>query len=666
MKSNHYLLSILVFQIILLLLPCMTFAQYRDHRAFIHEIDSLEQILATNQPEGLELRTIYGRLMTAYLHINNEKSMEYARKRIALSIPLNLWNNLIGSYHILGDNYCGISQYDSAMFYYDKALEAVERLKDFPEKYTEINIDDGYSKIYGAIGNLCNVQGKYLEAIDYYTKAMKIFEKHDWKESQAVAYYNIGEMYRSMENYPQAEINYLKMDSLAYITADSLFIAGSKWSLGYLYLHTKNFADALRNAAIAYDYYFSHTEEGPGKVETLNLLSEIYLEGYGDDLQAETYIRQALELLNQTDMPRDKAISLRVLSSVYLKRRQWRQAEQSALDALATDDSEPSNTLLLYEILAKSYTHQENATKAIEYFDKHNTLQSTWSTKNYQSAIREMEVKYETGKKETQIAALETENRLLAAERRLLTGLGIAVTFGLFLFVAVLIFRQKNLAIQKKLAEESVKRLEEQRQLELAEAALEGELTERRRIARDLHDGLGGMLAAVKINMQNVKPDTNGDTSNYDRAFDLLDGSMKELRRLAHHLMPDALVHYGLKTSLEVFCQSLPNVRFHYFGEDIRIDSKLETLLYRSAYELIYNAVKHAEATQTNVQLVQEPDRISLTVQDNGKGFDVSQETNGMGLNNIRKRVAVFNGEFNVSSEPGNGTEISVELRIEN
>jgi signal transduction histidine kinase len=74
--------------------------------------------------------------------------------------------------------------------------------------------------------------------------------------------------------------------------------------------------------------------------------------------------------------------------------------------------------------------------------------------------------------------------------------------------------------------------------------------------------------------------------------------------------------------------------------------------------------MKHAEATQINVQLVQESDRVSLTVQDNGRGFDPSQKTDGMGLNNVRTRVAVFNGEFNICSEPGNGTEINISFEL--
>ncbi|MBN2650124.1 MAG: hypothetical protein JXR50_10340, partial [Prolixibacteraceae bacterium] len=139
-----------------------------------------------------------------------------------------------------------------------------------------------------------------------------------------------------------------------------------------------------------------------------------------------------------------------------------------------------------------------------------------------------------------------------------------------------------------------------------------------------------------------------------------------ELRRIAHHMMPESLLRYGLKASLSDFCNAVPNVDFHYFGNEQRIDSNLEILTYRSAHELVNNALKHSKASQINVQIVQEPDRLSLTVQDNGIGFDPKMQTVGMGLKNIRDRVSTFNGKMNIYSEPGKGTEINIEFNSNN
>jgi signal transduction histidine kinase len=640
-----------------LFLLCSTslWAQKYDHRN--RYVDSLEQVLTVHPPTGKDLLLIYNELAAGYRKSDREKSIDYARKGIPLAKQLGSPSYSAYLNQTMGICYHGASQYDSAHYYYDKALEFIEEMKKI-KRYSEEEIDDILSSIYGNIGNLYNIQRKHYEAIEYYTKSLKIFEKHDWKESQAIAYMNIGEMYKIMDNYEQTEANFTKLNAIGQEIGDSLIIMYADKELSTLYLE-KDYDKALEHAEAARQYIFSHPEEGENsKAFAFNLLAEIYLSGKNDIIQAENFVKQALQISDSTLItPREKAVSLRLLSSIHLRRGEWRNVEQTALDALTTDDTEPGNTLSLYENLAKAYTKLGDSDKAWEYFDKHNELQASWSNKHYQSAIREMETKYETEKKETKIAALEDEKRLMI-------WLSIAGGAVLLLALAAFFFLWRWTVQKKRLAESQIKQLEQEKQLIATQAVLDGEVQERIRLARDLHDGLGSMLASVKVNLQNARQEITGESKYYSLTINLLDDSMKELRRIAHHLMPELLMRCGLKTSLETFCQSMPDTQFHYFGEDTRFDSKLETLLYRSAHELIYNAIKHAEATQTNVQLIQESERISLTVQDNGKGFDPSRETDGMGLNNIRQRVAVFNGELSISSEPGQGTEINMEFHL--
>ena len=153
------------------------------------------------------------------------------------------------------------------------------------------------------------------------------------------------------------------------------------------------------------------------------------------------------------------------------------------------------------------------------------------------------------------------------------------------------------------------------------------------------------------------------DVTRFQRALSMLADSLSELRSVAHHIIPIALTRYGVKTALSDLCHAIPSVEFHHSGDDRRLDSKLETLLYRAAHELINNALKHAEATQINVRLLQTSDHISLTVQDNGKGFDPATTTKGTGLENIRHNATAHNGKLLIHSTIGKGTEI--ELRVE-
>ena len=635
------------------------YAQYADHRN--RQVDSLEQVLLTNPPTGTELANVYRNLMWGYLETDTEKSMYYARKCVSTAIAINKWDIAANGYKVLGRNFYKLLQYDSAMVYYEKVLESTVRMRNYPKEYDEKNIDMEFSTTSGNIGNIYNMQGMYHEAVEYYQKALPIFEKYDWKESQTLAYYNIGEMYWGMENYAQAEINFIKMDSLAYLTGDSLFINYAKYGLSKLYLRTKDYIKALQNAEIAYAYFFSHPEEGEWKAIILCLLSGIYLEGYGDDQQAEEYALQASQLYDELGLS-DQNHALHFLSQIYLKRNQWSEAEQTALNALAADDSEPYNTLIQYKVLVKAYAYLGNASKVDEYTDKLLELQSSWSNKNYQSAIREMEVKYETAKKELRITALEDEKRLM-------TWLSIAVGAVLLLGLVAL-FSLWRWRVQKhRLSEQQIKQLQQEKQLIATQALLDGETQERSRLARDLHDRLGGILAAAKYNLADVKDGFVSQTAQVERiakANNLLDDSIREMRRIAHHLMPETLSANGLKQSIADYCHTISCAKFTWFGDEARFDQKIEVMAYNTLYELVNNALKHSGAKNILVQIVKDADRIAFTVQDDGCGFDAAMQSKGMGLNNIRTRVAAYNGNLMIDSKEGVGTEVNVELKIEN
>jgi signal transduction histidine kinase len=300
-----------------------------------------------------------------------------------------------------------------------------------------------------------------------------------------------------------------------------------------------------------------------------------------------------------------------------------------------------------------------------------NVLNMQKPTPAGQSAVYEMDsVNIETEKTELRLAALE-------AEKIRYSTLSISAIIVLLSLVVLFIVRHRLAVAKRKLTEQEVivanqqiKQLEQEKQIIATKSVLDGETAERTRMARDLHDGLGGMLSIVKLHLENVE--------NLQNAREALDKSIEELHRVAHHLMPAALLRYGLKTSLEDFCRSFPNVQFDYFGNQSRLNHRIEILIYRCALELVNNAIKHARASAIQVQLVQESDRISLTVVDDGCGFDTAKletpkletpklgvSTSGMGLENLRTRITACNGKINFYSSPGKGTEVYVEIYLQ-
>jgi signal transduction histidine kinase len=234
--------------------------------------------------------------------------------------------------------------------------------------------------------------------------------------------------------------------------------------------------------------------------------------------------------------------------------------------------------------------------------------------------------------------------------------------------------KQKLAKQENEIQKHKIKELENEKMLLATQSVLQGEETERKRLARDLHDGLGGLLSGAKIAFNNMKGNVMLDSENvgvFNHALGLLDTSITELRRVAHNMMPEALIKLGLQNALSDFCFELNkanpiNIAFQFYGHFERIDANLEINAYRIIQELVNNAIKHSKAKELTVQMIQEKERLCFIVQDNGIGFDITllDPTKGVGLTSVKSRVDSFNGQMEIHSEPNNGTEITVEFAI--
>jgi len=203
---------------------------------------------------------------------------------------------------------------------------------------------------------------------------------------------------------------------------------------------------------------------------------------------------------------------------------------------------------------------------------------------------------------------------------------------------------------------------------------LKGQEEERSRMARDLHDGLGGMLSGVKLSLGAMKgniilSEENGNL--FSRVLDQLDHSINEMRRVAHNMMPEALVKLGLQQAIQDYCDGLAEsittkfkVQIH--GLEKRMEESTEIVIYRIVQELLNNIVKHANATEVLVQLMRHDANLTITIEDNGNGFDVgSSENKGSGLGNVRSRVDYLKGQMDIQSHPGKGTSIHIDFIIQ-
>jgi len=221
--------------------------------------------------------------------------------------------------------------------------------------------------------------------------------------------------------------------------------------------------------------------------------------------------------------------------------------------------------------------------------------------------------------------------------------------------------------------------LHREKELEhLSGARVQAQEEERRRISREIHDGLGQLLTAIKFNLE-IFEDTlpeNGETIR--RIADmkqLLDNVMKEAREISYNLMPSVLDDFGLVPGLISLCEQFSKgtgmkVAFHEHGLKERLGPDQEIGLYRIVQEALNNIVKHADAREVEVQIVRHADVLRMTVEDDGKGMEVfspaerSLEHGGTGLVSMRERAGSMKGTLMIDSTPGKGTTISVEIPL--
>ncbi len=217
--------------------------------------------------------------------------------------------------------------------------------------------------------------------------------------------------------------------------------------------------------------------------------------------------------------------------------------------------------------------------------------------------------------------------------------------------------------------------LEKERKLDAAQSLMKGQEEERSRLSKDLHDGVGGLLSGVKLSMSTMKGNvflSEENAQSFNNVISQLDQSITELRRVSHNMMPEALIKYGLKEALENYCENLNlsgdiNVKLQAYGMEQRMDQNTEIIIYRIIQELLNNIIKHAEAKNVLIQLIRKEAKFTLTVEDDGKGFDVKELKNktGAGLANIKARTEYLNGTVDIVSKKDEGTSVTIEGETE-
>ncbi len=566
------------------------------------------------------------RINTAYIqyyYTNNDygKSKEYALKNIAIAeknhddvLLAKAYNNITAVYTHFGNN-------RQAIEYALKCLALSEKTRD--------SVD--FAARYATVSNTYLYLEQYDKTVSYAKKAIELATQFDQKMELWAGLNNLGAAYTSKH----------KLDSAIYYGLKQLAFAQKEE-------YTEGIILSLNN--LCYRYFLNG--DLPGVEKSLSTLRGFESQMSDKSIIAEMYVAKSLHYILKRDYSPAKIL---LDSSISLA------IKENALRALGN----------AYNTYAKLYFMQNKVKEAEDYAHKYDSLQTVANLKELNFYSDELEKKYETEKKEVQIKLQQSQLRQKNILNYFLTGGAIAL-----LVISLLAYR--NYKHRQKLQQSKIDELESEKKLAATEAILLGEEQERTRLAKDLHDGLGGMLSGIKYSLNGMKENlilTPDNAQAFERSMDMLDTSIKEMRRVAHNMMPEILVRYGLDTALKEFCTEIDqsgvvHVSYQPMGmNDHIINQTASVNVYRIVQELVNNVIKHAIAKNVLVQVhVSEQEKLlAITVEDDGKGFDTTtlNKTEGIGWKSIKNRVEFLKGTLDVQSTPGKGTSTMIEINIE-
>ena len=635
--------------------------------------------------DTLGIANTYNNLGNTYEHLNNLKQAETSLLQ-AIKLYQQLNNEaLVGKGLMnLSITYFKQHNYKTAFDYAFQSLKIREKLGN--------QEDLAYS--YATVGTMYLYTSKFEESITYIKKSLQLSEKSGNLYSIGIDKINIAKALYAQGNNNEAK-KYL-LQAIAPLEK-----VGNKRGLRHIYEDLSDIAQKENNIDEAVAWLnkaidiFKNTQDAYTELalyanrHKLHVLQKKYKEAEEDLLMGENILKEQKMSAEMVGLKRTAAMFYATIGKADEAKKAFAEFEKYKDSSLNATNLKQINEL-------KTKYETEKKQSQIDFLTSQNTIQQlnlknkalALNTSKLQNEHDQLEIKnkdLELGKKNyiikqkelkakndaQQIGLLNKQNTIqqLKIDKRNQT---IALLAGFILLVFIIGYQyfnrrqlQQQAHIQQQLA---------QQQEALTKAVIDAEEQERQRIGSDLHDGVGQLLSAVKMNLSglvtHIEPNREQQCFLVEKTLALLDESRKEVRAISHQMMPDKQLKSGLVADVQSFIEKLDSerlkVNFEANGFKNRLESNVEIILYRAIQETINNVLKHAKDNYLNIKLERTSDAIVAQIEDNGVGFDIQKisEFDGIGLKNILARIEYLRGTVNYMSSPEKGTTVLINVPI--
>lgn len=637
--------------VLLFLLSYLGFAQTGPNK------DSLLRALTVAKEDTNRVNLLYA-ISEVYKTNDPVKAKRFVRMAGELSESLGFKRGRAKFFKSMMYIHAHLSENDSAIIYGNQLYDYAAEIKD--------SLTMGIALIN--LGERYNLSSDYEQGLQYSLRGLKLLEGKGYgARIEAVVYGCVQVNYLVLKQYSKS-IEYGKKAEQIERQHPEFDLATTQINLGNAYAELGRFKESE-------DVYLEALES----VQKNNDKSKeaMIYQGLTDLAQKQNHIpaikhyaEKGLKLGEELGDHFAIMASKQGLAIYYLYEKKYDLAERYASEALELSGQKQFNeskAIILLTLSNISFA-ANNIAKGYYYQDESRNISDSIFTESIAKKDAELRVEYETEKKETQIKLQQAQLK----QKNTLNSILIGGTAAL-LIISLLGFR--NYKNKQRIQQQRITELETEKKLTATEAIIKGEEQERARMAKDLHDGLGGMLSGIKHSLSHMKENlimTPENALAFEHSLTMLDSSISEMRRVAHNMMPESLSKFGLDAAVKDFCHQVSLsgiIRVSYqsiglAGKDI--GQSLSITIYRIVQELLNNSVKHASAKQAMIQIALEGTQLSVTVEDDGQGFDVGQlkSATGIGWKNISSRLSYHNGKLDVQSSREKGTSVYIEFTI--
>ncbi|HRE52015.1 MAG TPA: sensor histidine kinase [Flavitalea sp.] len=546
---------------------------------------------------------------------------------------------------------------------YYKALElALEAL----EIRKALNDGPGIANTCNNIGIIYDQMGDFTRALDFYNEAYTRYKAAQDREKLAMVSVNLGILFKSQGAYDKVIGHYQEAYQVYRELGRADEIAFCEANLGSVYYYTKQYDSCLYYSLLAEKALTARNNLQYLPVAQANAGMAFFETGRRKE--AEIYLQRSLKGHREYENKKEIAFVLIQLAKIFAAEGAYDKAIGALTETkrIAEKIHAPQQAMDASKLLSEYYAARNDFRNAWEEHANYAMIKDSLFEEEKMKTIAAYQTRYETEKKERQIEMLHQESaiqKLKLKQHNVALGALIALIFAGGGFV-YFILNQRKLKAEARLEAER-----RRRQQEASRAVLLAEERERRRLASDLHDGVGQMLSAALINLNHAYERQEQDTGAREltaRALSLLNDGYDEMRSLSHRVMPKALIKEGLPLAVKELLSKINGAGLQASldaaGFNERLPEQTETILYRVIQEAVNNVIKHAAATTLSVQLVKDEEGVAINIEDDGKGFDPAQlkQSAGIGIKNILSRLSLLKGTVDIDAAPGRGTLVAI------